>query len=508
MMRSSFLLLAMISTLLAGGRSLAAYPGGIVPEPAAERHGLTRAWFTQIQMDRSRGRVAHVVLDRGTLFVQTDQAVLHAIDAETGRTLWAVEVGRKGHPSMAPAANSEFVAVVNGSYLYIVNRLNGKQLWQAAVDGAPGAGPALSEQRAYVATVSAQVLSYRLTKEKDPREALRKAQAERGIETEPTLEAEPALEAEPTSEAAAISEEQQEVLEAERQESLRLRQEYAPPLVCQSTGRSFVQPLVTREHPGEEFVAWPTDRGYLFVGHINRKEEDFFSIRYRLETAAGIAARPTYLPPDAKLVGDSGLIFAASRDGYVHAIREKDGRALWRFSTGEPLVEPAVVIGQRVYAATQPGGLYCLEAKTGLQQWWAPQVVEFVAASKDRAYVVDRQHRLLALDVNTGARLDVLPFPPPSVRMINDQTDRIYLASEDGLIQCLHEIEHAAPILHRVQRTSAPAEPATSKEAPGEEAPGQVQPQQPEETLPDPFTGGQQTGGATENPFGADSPFK
>ena len=486
MMRSSFFLLALIGTLLAGGRSLAGYPGRLVPEPTAARHGLTRAWFTQIQMDRARGRIAHLVLDRGTLFVQTDQAVLHAIDAETGQTLWVVEVGRKGHPSMAPGANSRFVAVVNGSHLYVVDRRTGRQLWHTAVDGAPGAGPALSEQRAYVATVNAQVLSYRLTVAKDSRDEPEEAETEEA----------------PVAEAASGPE---EPVVVERLDALRLEQERIRPLVCQSAGRSFVQPLVTREHPGEEYVAWPTDRGYLFVGSINRTKEDFFGVQYRLETAAGIAARPTYLPPDSDLVGDSGLIFAASRDGYVHAIREKNGQALWRFSTGEPLVEPAVVIGKRVYAATQPGGMYCLDAKTGAQQWWTPQVVQFIAASDSRAYVVDKQYRLLVLDLNTGARLDVLPIVPPSVRMINDQTDRIYLADEAGLVQCLHEIEHAAPVLHRVEPAPAPAEPV-----PGEPAPGQAEPQPPPgQTMPDPFGGGQKPDAAAEDPFGAgsDNPF-
>ena len=69
--------------------------------------------------------------------------------------------------------------------------------------------------------------------------------------------------------------EEQEEQEAERRESIRLSQESAPPLACQSYGRALVQPFVTRQTEDEEYVAWPTDRGYLFVGYIARLENHF-----------------------------------------------------------------------------------------------------------------------------------------------------------------------------------------------------------------------------------------
>ena len=56
------------------------------------------------------------------------------------------------------------------------------------------------------------------------------------------------------------------------------------------------------------------------------------ALKYRLETGAAIVGRPAYLPPDPKVPGDSGLIVAASRDGFVYAFQEKDGQSLWRFS--------------------------------------------------------------------------------------------------------------------------------------------------------------------------------
>src|SRR5690606_30264076 len=110
--------------------------------------------------------------------------------------------------------------------------------------------------------------------------------------------------------------EQQAAEQTERRQAMRLDQALVPPLVCQSTGRTLVQPIVTRQNPGEEYLAWTTDRGYMFVGSVRRQAEDQFAIVYRLQTSAEIVASPAYLPPDPRIVRDSGMIYAASRDGF------------------------------------------------------------------------------------------------------------------------------------------------------------------------------------------------
>jgi hypothetical protein len=55
---------------------------------------------------------------------------------------------------------------------------------------------------------------------------------------------------------------------------------------------------------------------------------------------------------------------------------------------------------------------------------------------------------LTTLDLKTGSRLDTLPLPEIKTKLINQQTDRIYLATDNGVIQCLHEIGLEKPVLH------------------------------------------------------------
>ena len=470
MRRSTIYALTLIGVLAGCLPAMAARRGQLIPEPMARRHGLTRPWFTQVQLDSARARISHITLDRGTLFVQTDQAVLHAIDAETGQSLWAEAVGRRGHPSFTPGANEYFVVVVNGSYLNVLNRENGKLLWKTQLEGAPGAGAALSAKRAYVPLVAGKVMSYLLEPMKDPLEEL-------GL----------------ISQQEDPSPEEEEASNRERREGIRLSQEYVPPLACQSFGRSLVQPLVARQTEDEEYVAWPTDRGYLFVGYVARLDKHF-TIRYRLQTESGIASQPAYLPPHPDILPNQGVLCAASRDGFVHAIEEKAGTSLWRFSTAEPILEAPVAIGTHIYVATQPGGMYCLEAKSGTEKWWAPQVAQFIAASKDRVYVTDKLDRIVVLDAATGARLDTILAYGQDIKLVNIDTDRIYLATGTGLVQCLHEVELAQPIVHR-QPPAVIAEETAEQEPAGPE--GQ------------PPAGGPSGagGGAAEDPFsGAGAP--
>lgn len=484
-MRSSLLVLMLMGTFLAPERSLAVGRGEVFPQTTARRHGLARPWFMQVHLDSSRGEISHIVFDakrefvseRGavvtvpdTLFVQTNQAVLHAIDAETGQTLWTSQVGRRGHPSLRPGVNENFVAVVNGSYLYIVNRASGKLLWKSQLEDAPGAGAALSEKRVYVPMVNGLVVSYLMERMKDPLEEL-------GL----------------TRDLEDLTPEEQEEQEAERRKAIRISQETAPPLACRSYGRALVQPFVTRQTPDEEFVAWPTDRGFLFVGYIARRE-NHFTMAYRLETEAGIAAQPSYTPGNPNEPADHGVIYAASRDGFVHAVSAKSGDPLWRFSAAEPILEPPVVIDQNVYVVTQPGGMYCLDVETGAEKWWAHQVAQFIAASNDRVYVADKLNRIAVLRAASGARLDTIGVRGMDIKVINSQTDRIYLASDTGLIHCLHELELSEPVRHNLLPELVAEEPE-AEEAPASEPAA-------EEAAPagaNPFSA--PAGGGNANPF-------
>ena len=418
----------------------------VISESEAATHGLRRAWVAQAEVG-NRSRLQNLLLDRGTIFAQTDRAMVQAYDAETGKPLWAAtkQIGNPMFPSVPMGANAKLVAVANGTHLYVMNRFTGETLLERHVEGCPGGGLALSDRRVYVPMIDGMVMAFRVKPLTDPLKELGKTKGAK-----------------------------EEVTDVQALQDYRLSQDFIPPLACQSLGRTFVQPLVTRETDEGEFVAWPTDRGLLCVGHIDRIEEDKFTVKYRLETGAEIAITPTYLPP--KTVNEPGTIFIASRDGFVHALSDKTGASLWRFPAGGPVVQPLGLIGGNLYVPTQLGGMFCLDAKTGKQKWWAPQIAQFVAASKDRLYGTDKTEQLQVLDLQTGSRIDTIPIAGLSMRLFNQQTDRIYLASPGGLMQCFHEEQLSTPLQYIVEpkkpeKVEKPEKKPLPKAEPGEKKP-------------------------------------
>jgi len=368
MLRSAFCV-ALLLTVSLSGQALAQVMG-LLSQPTAERHGLTREWFVQVDVDRSAGRVEHITLDGGVLFVISNQSVVHAINAESGRTLWSTQIGRRNHPSLPPAANDQYIAIVNGSILFICERDTGKLTWQRTLRGVAGAGPVLSEDRVFVPMIDGTVEGYLLDDFEAPRWMYR------------------------------------------------------------SEGRIFVQPISTRET-----IAWTTDGGFLYVAGIRGTP----AVRFRMEAGRAIESRASYWAPH---------IFTCSLDGFVYAVNENTGRSDWRFSTGDPIYQPPAAVADRVFVVPEQVGMYCLNSKTGKPIWFAPGAAKFLATSPTRVYALDRFQRMLILSLATGAVEDSLPAPGVTLSLINNQTDRLYFGTKEGILQCVHEAEQRQPVVY------------------------------------------------------------
>src|SRR5688572_13524283 len=173
----------------------------LVSPEAARQLGLERMWFTQLHLDRSRGRMgglfmhvsptqAHtvfqitdggkryvfsqrdrdafgqevgvdgakqravekqaeikkalelagkadaeppsietIVVPKITFYATSERGLVHAIDGETGKTLWTSSLGNPRYPTTNAAANDKFVGVCNGSTLYVLLASDGSLVW-------------------------------------------------------------------------------------------------------------------------------------------------------------------------------------------------------------------------------------------------------------------------------------------------------------------------------------------------------------------------------------------
>jgi len=426
---------AFLVVMAASNSKAQSFKGELLSTKEAQRNGLVRSWFTQVQLDRSRGRVKairhHVsakrtvtihevhygnlvrrfsskdrdrfgerlklagakkeadrfiarlkdreiktklvtkVVPETTLVVTTDRAVVHAIDAHTGRTRWYIQTGLRKLLMTEPSINDDYVAVLNGSTLFMLTIDEGKIAWQRRVKGVPGAGPTLSDTKAWVPTISGTVEAYELSAHLDP------------------------------------------------------------PLIYSSPGRVLVPPTTSVLS-----VTWVTDKGYFYVGNGDKQ-----GVRFRLEANKSIEARSTYLAPNKFVV--------VSLDGYVYCVHELGANLEWRFPTGEAISEPAAVIGDRVYVVTKKRNMYVLSGKEGREIFQVTRIRRFLAASKKRLYCVGSDTgRIVMLDAKNGAIIGHLNTEAMNVKFANYQTDRLFLGTRTGLIQCIHEVQETYPLIH------------------------------------------------------------
>ena len=368
---------------------------GLLSQADAGRHGMRRQWVSHVNLDRSRDRLANLLLEGPTLFAQTKRGLLHAFDAETGGTQWAVQIGHRDHPSTAPAASEKYVAVVNGSTCYLLDRVNGHLVWERRLKHIPSGSIAVGSNWIYSPSVNGQL----------------------------------------------------EVLGFE------------DPAKNNWNGSSFGQidiaPLVSRTG-----VIWGTERGFVYFNAADRS-----NVNFRLDTRDAIAAPLGYWPP---------IVYAASRDGYLYAIDERNGERLWRFSSGTPINEAPLAVEGAVYVTPEAGGMHSLACSDGKLRWFSPRAVKFLAASAAHVYALDRFGDTLVLNVETGGQIDLIPTSGLTVKYANTQNDRLYMGNSTGMLLCLRELDLAEPMPHllpepigapktdqeTVDPAAAPADPA------------------------------------------------
>ncbi len=420
---------------LSFGASVHAQSGGrLISREAAWRYGLERAWFAQVRLDSSRNHVVRSILSNDQLFVLTSAGVVHAFDAHTGRTVWVMPIGNPRYPSLGPAASDEYVALVNGSTLYVLDRSNGRAVLEQRLGGSPGAGPALGKKFVYVPLLTGRMEGYPLSKSHNG----------------------------------------------------------GRPWYYQAKGRAMVTPLVTPHS-----IVWSTDSRHLIIGLSENP-----SVQRRVVTSSELIAQPAYKAP---------YLYAISVVGDLYAIHEESGGIRWKYFAGFSANRAPAVVGERVYVTTEEPALHAIDASRGTMHWKTPGITQFAAASKDNVYGIDSMGALVIVDAETGTTLARIPGGESTTTLVNDQTDRLYLISSGGLVQCLHELNASQPLDHllppqdeadqdRAKEAEKDVEPDARVQPPSPEAeadpfgddPSPEEPGPPEEPEEDPFGGAEE----------------
>jgi hypothetical protein len=133
------------------------------------------------------------------------------------------------------------------------------------------------------------------------------------------------------------------------------------------------------------------------------------------------------------------MVVTGGKTGYVFAVKDRTGEVAWQFAASGPVLERIAVIGTDIYCPTSTGGLHALNLMTGKEQWYAPEIRQFIAASQKRLYTLDNKKRLVVLDRMSGNPVSSFDVHRFDQFFFNIETDQIYVINESGLIQCLQE---------------------------------------------------------------------
>lgn len=197
-----------------------------------------------------------------------------------------------------------------------------------------------------------------------------------------------------------------------------------------NVGESIVNPPVVLP----DRVAFEGGNGILYAANLNKGD-----IFYRFYTYSRIAA------PIATL---NRIIYLATTDYNLYALDLRSGQIVWRFPAGFPITRRPEPFQEDVYVIPEGEGLHAIDNLTGQLKWVNPKVSRVIAVSQSNVYAATRYNDLMIVSRADGATRGRWPAPAFTISTDNQYTDRAYLATEDGLIICLHEKQNEQPYLH------------------------------------------------------------
>jgi outer membrane protein assembly factor BamB len=417
-------------------------------QAALDRLNLKMAWLAYVPADGQRDRVfaAQVLADQLLVLMRSGQ--LTALDPETGTRQWSVQVGHPYWISQAPGHNRKSIFVFSGPRLYSLDRKTGGLEWEMETKYFPAAPVGADDRNIYLAVGTGLLSVFELPRPPKPDTDLSAADAAKMPEAQTSPERAPVASGSRAGDenAAAVA----GVLSHLGKKRFVQEAPVGPAHLWDYgvNGRLEQTPILA-----ENFLVLADTQG-SFVSMTKNLHE----IQYQFRAETGISA---------PLNQHGTTAYIASREYNVFALDVIGGNILWRFTADRPILRQPAVTDEDVYVAPERGGLYRIDRMMGTEVWRNRTAERFVACNKAFVYALDPAGRLLVLDRARGtllAAFDVRDFVVP---VVNETTDRIYLAGNNGLFVCLHDRNYRKPMRVRTIEETKPAPDEQKNAKPG-----------------------------------------
>jgi outer membrane protein assembly factor BamB len=423
------------------GGSLAGTPAD---EFVAERLGLAREWVVQLPFDSAAASVQHVTIGDGLVVARTGDGGVHAVksagparpgEPATGTLLWSKRLGGRGVATPA-GVGPRLVTATSDLELFAVDRDTGAGRWQRPLGRMPETGAVEIGDWVYAPLEGGGIR--RLTF--DP--------------LQPTADtaAPPVV---PTGKKAKAAGQKAKKKPADARptaESLR-------PRTLDGGGR-IATPLV----PLAKGLAWTTADGML----VTLQQGDLGWERFEFDLNSPAVPTPV-------VRGNAIFVATQASDLARVDLLETGGTGLrtgWHVVLDTPPDAGPFVGGDAVVVSLGDAGLAAFAAETGALLWRTDVAGHILAISGDRVWIIDRTGRLAGIDLASGERRERICLGGFSVPVVNVATDRLILASPDGLLVSLAPRRPAAaPAAEKPEPAPAAAPaPAVEEAEPADEA--------------------------------------
>lgn len=282
-----------------------------------EQLGLEKRWIGQAVMDVRRDSVTAVINDESNVYVQASSGMLTVFQAEDGRKLWSVQVGRADESAFPAVSNSNMVLVVAGPVIYGYNKFNGTPTFEFRLPAIPTASPAIDEKFCYIPTDGGVLNCYSLA-----------------------------------------------VLE------YKFRYDQLPPAINRAVMWRFVTGELIR-YPaviGDKAVSFATDAGSFY------SVENSGTNRGRTR-AQVIMNKPVTAKLTALETRDGTSVLALTGDNRVFSLDMMTGNTNWTYPLSSSLSRSPIVVGPHIFVATEDGVMLKLDRDTASITWGRPSEV-------------------------------------------------------------------------------------------------------------------------------------
>jgi outer membrane protein assembly factor BamB len=389
-----FLPVGVLLTIVAGSsaRAQMPFPRDLIPtRTSLERLGLERQWYNVVPLNATE-RLLGISRTSDLLFAQTSYARLHTYDADSGRHLWTAELGEHAFFARGVAANSFAVYVTIANFLFALDRGTGRPLWKTNLGTIPTSTPAADDTHVMVGMTNGLLMGF-YVKRPDAKGNL-------------------------------------VILDAPY------------PAWNWHAGTA----ISTRPLPAGAVMAWGGGDGKVYATMA-----DEATTVWRFATGGPIG--------DGLGAYGTRTLLIPSSDFVLYAVDLLSAQRLWQFPSGAPIVQEPLVADQDVFVVNTAGNLTLLNPNTGEPRWTTPtQGGRLTAISGKTVYLRSYNLDLFLVDRATGrmvvdpsethlrAGLDLREY---DLDIVNRFNDRIYFATNSGMILCLRELGQTQPRLLR-----------------------------------------------------------